>query len=174
MKFASLALPGAVAVEIEPAEDTRGLFARVFCAEEFAAQGLPGAFTQHSISYNRRRGTLRGLHYQVEPPEGKLVRCLIGAAWDVVVDLRPLSPGYRRWCAIELDARRRNAIFVPKGCAHGFQTLTDDTELLYLIDTAYRPGAASGIRWDDPLLAIPWPIPDPILSERDRGLPWLV
>lgn len=173
MKFTSLALPGVVLIEIEPAEDARGLFARVFCTDEFAAQGLPGAFTQHSISYNRKRGTLRGLHYQVEPPEGKLVRCVVGAAWDVVADLRPLSPCYRRWCAIELDARRRNAIFVPKGCAHGFQTLTDDTELLYLIDTPYRPGAASGIRWNDPCLAISWPIPDPILSERDQELPWL-
>jgi dTDP-4-dehydrorhamnose 3,5-epimerase len=173
MKFAAMALPGAIAIEIEPAEDARGLFARVFCAEEFAAQRLPSAFAQHSISYNRKRGTVRGLHYQVDPPEGKLVRCLVGAAWDVLVDLRPESPCYRRWCTIELDARRRNAVFVPKGCAHGFQTLTDDAELLYLIDTPYRAEAASGIRWNDPTLAIPWPIADPILSERDQGLPWL-
>jgi dTDP-4-dehydrorhamnose 3,5-epimerase len=173
MKFTPLSLPGVVRIEIEPAADERGLFARLFCAQEFAAQGLPTDFVQHSLSYNRRAGTLRGLHYQRAPQEAKLVRCLSGAAYDVVVDLRPSSPAYGQWCALELTARRRNAVLVPKGCAHGFQTLMDETELLYLIDTPYDPAAAAGIRWDDPALAIPWPVADPILSERDRGLPWL-
>ncbi|MEI9983438.1 MAG: dTDP-4-dehydrorhamnose 3,5-epimerase [Aliidongia sp.] len=173
MKFTALALPGVFEIDIEPAADARGLFARVFCAEEFAAHGLPGDFVQHSISYNHRAGTLRGLHYQQAPLEAKLVRCLAGAAFDVIVDLRRESPGYGQWCAVELSAGRRNAVFVPKGCAHGFQTLVDATELLYLIDTPYVAGAASGLRWDDPALAIPWPVADPILSERDRALPCL-
>jgi dTDP-4-dehydrorhamnose 3,5-epimerase len=173
MKFTALALPGAYEIDLDPAIDDRGFFARIFCAEAFAAAGLPGDFVQHSLSYSRRAGTLRGLHYQTAPLEAKLVRCLGGAAYDVVVDLRRELPSYGRWCAVELNAGRRNAVFVPKGCAHGFQALADDTELLYLIDTPYVPGAAAGIRWDDPRLAIPWPIPDPILSERDRALPCL-
>jgi dTDP-4-dehydrorhamnose 3,5-epimerase len=173
MQFIALALPGVVEVEIEPAEDQRGLFARLFCAEEFAAHGLPADFVQHSLSYNRRAGTLRGLHYQRDPLEAKLVRCVAGAAFDVIVDLRRDSGHWGRWCAVELSAAKRNAVFVPKGCAHGFQTLVDDTELLYLIDVPFDAGAAAGIRWDDPQLAIPWPVVAPILSERDRSLPCL-
>jgi len=173
MKFTALALPGVMQVEIEPAQDARGLFARVFCAEEFSAHGLPAAFVQHSISQNRAAGTLRGLHYQSAPQEAKLVRCLRGLAYDVVVDLRRDLPSYRQWCAVDLSAERRNAVFVPKGCAHGFQTLVDDTELLYLIDTPFVAAAVAGIRWNDPHLAIPWPLAEPILSERDRNLPWL-
>jgi dTDP-4-dehydrorhamnose 3,5-epimerase len=173
MRFTALALPGVLLVEIEPAADARGLFARVFCAEEFAAHGLPADFVQHSISYNHRAGTLRGLHYQRVRPEAKLVRCLAGAAYDVIVDLRPGLASYGKWCAVELSAARRDAVFVPRGCVHGFQTLTDATELLYLIDTPYDAAAAAGIRWDDPSLAIPWPVADPILSDRDRALPWL-
>ena len=173
MRFTALGLPGVVQVDIEPAEDSRGIFARVFCAEEFAAHGLPGAFAQHSISFNHLAGTLRGLHYQRAPQEAKLVRCLRGAAYDVVVDLRPDSGHYARWCALELSAERHNAVYVPKGCAHGFQTLADSTELLYQIDVPFEASAAAGIRWDDPTLAIPWPLAEPILSERDRNLPWL-
>jgi dTDP-4-dehydrorhamnose 3,5-epimerase len=173
MKFTALALPGVYEVDIVPAGDARGFFARTFCAEEFAAEGLPGDFVQHSISYNRRAGTLRGLHYQTAPLEAKLVRCLVGAAFDVIVDLRRELPSFGQWCAVELTAGRHNAVFIPKGCAHGFQTLADDTELLYLIDTPFVAGAAKGIRWNDPALAIPWPIVDPILSERDRDLPCL-
>src|SRR5271169_6567011 len=120
MKFTSLSVRGAMQVEIEPAEDPRGIFARVFCAGEFAAHGLPNAFAQQSISFNHRAGTLRGLHYQRAPQEAKLVRCVRGAAYDVVADLRPDSDTYAQWCAIELTAERHNAIFVPKGCAHGF------------------------------------------------------
>jgi dTDP-4-dehydrorhamnose 3,5-epimerase len=173
MRFTALALPGVAEIEIVPATDERGLFARLFDAESFAAHGLATDFVQHSLSYNRRAGTLRGLHYQRDPLEAKVVRCIRGRAFDVIVDVRRESPGWGRWCAVELSAERRNAVFVPKGCAHGFQTLVDETELLYLIDTPYRAEAAAGIRWDDPRLAIPWPMPDPILSERDRSLPWL-
>ncbi|MBR0774592.1 dTDP-4-dehydrorhamnose 3,5-epimerase [Bradyrhizobium diazoefficiens] len=173
MKFKPLPVPGAVEISIEPDLDARGLFARLFCAEEFAAHGLPSQFAQHSLSCNERAGTLRGLHYQAEQSEAKLVRCVAGRAFDVIVDLRRSLPSYGRWCAVELGADRRNAVFVPKGCAHGFQTLVDRTELMYLIDVAYDARQAAGIRWDDPSLAIEWPLPDPILSERDQSLPFL-
>ena len=173
MKFTPLSIPGVMQVDIEPAEDIRGFFARVFCAEAFAAQGLPTAFAQHSISLNHKAGTLRGLHYQQAPLEAKLVRCTRGAVYDVVVDLRPGSNRYRQWCTIELRAERHNAIFIPKGCAHGYQTLTDATELAYQMDVPFDASASAGIRWDDPTLAIPWPLGDPILSEHDRSLPWL-
>jgi len=173
MKFTPLSLPGVLQIDIEPVEDSRGFFARVFCAEEFGALGLPGTFAQHAISFNRLAGTLRGLHYQQTPQEAKLVRCLRGAAYDVTVDLRPESDHYARWCAVELSAERHNAVYIPKGCAHGFQTLTDATELLYQIDEPFEASAAAGIRWDDPTLAIAWPLADPILSQRDRDLPWL-
>lgn len=173
MKFKSLPLPGVMEIEIEPEADARGFFARLFCAEEFSAHGLPSHFAQQSLSYNERAGTLRGLHYQTGSSEAKLVRCLAGRAYDVIVDLRMSLPTYRQWCAVELSAERRNAVFVPKGCAHGFQTLVDRTELLYLIDEPYDARAAAGIRWDDPSLAIAWPLAKPILSERDRALPYL-
>jgi dTDP-4-dehydrorhamnose 3,5-epimerase len=173
MKFASLPLPGALEIEIEPEADARGFFARLFCAEEFASRGLPSHFAQQSLSRNERAGTLRGLHYQAGQAEAKMVRCTAGRAFDVIVDLRTSLPTYRRWCAVELAADRHNAVFVPAGCAHGFQTLADRTELLYLIDVPFDAGAAAGIRWDDPSLAIAWPLPDPILSARDRALPYL-
>ena len=173
MKFKPLPLPGAIEIDIEPEPDFRGLFARLFCAGEFAAQGMPSHFAQHSLSYNERSGTLRGLHYQTSDPEAKLVRCVAGRAFDVIVDLRRALPSYGRWCAVELAADRRNAVFIPHGCAHGFQTLTDRTELHYLIDVPYDGRSAAGIRWDDPSLAIEWPLADPILSERDRVLPYL-
>jgi dTDP-4-dehydrorhamnose 3,5-epimerase len=173
MKFTPLPLPGVLQIEIEPVEDSRGFFGHIYCAEEFAAHGLPSAFAQHAISYNHLAGTLRGLHYQRTPQEAKLVRCIRGAVFDVVVDLRPSSDHYAKWCAVELDANRRNAVYVPKGCAHGFQTLTDAAELLYQIDVPFDASAAAGIRWDDPTLAIDWPLAQPILSQRDRDLPWL-
>ena len=174
MKFTPLSVQGAMLVEIEPITDARGLFARTFCEREFAACGLPDRFAQHSISFNRRRGTLRGLHFQREPHgEAKLVRCLRGAAFDVVVDLRAGTPGFGRWCSVEITDIARNAVFVPRGCAHGFQSLLDDTELLYLIDVPYVPDSASGIRWDDPQVGITWPIAEPTVSARDELLPRL-
>ena len=167
-------LKGAYVVEPEPAGDERGLFARTFCRDEFAALGLDTRVAQCSTSYNRRRGTLRGLHYQAEPyPEAKLVRCTAGSVYDVVVDLRPESHAFRRWFAVELTASSRRALYVPAGVAHGFQTLVAGAELLYMIDRPYAPGAARGVRWDDPALGIEWPdAPDGrTMSERDRGYP---
>ncbi len=145
---------------------------RTFCAETFRAQGLVTDFVQRSISFNRKRGTLRGLHYQVDPhAETKLVRCTSGAAFDVIVDLREGSASYRRWHAIDLTAENRTIVYTPPGSAHGFQTLADDTELYYEITPAYAPEAAHGVRWDDPGLAIGWPLPNPIVSGRDAEMP---
>jgi dTDP-4-dehydrorhamnose 3,5-epimerase len=173
MRFTPLALPGVLEIGIEPEADARGFFARLFDAEAFVAHGLPTHFAQHSLSYNERAGTLRGLHYQAGRLEAKLVRCVAGRAFDVIVDLRRTLPTYGQWCSVELAADRRNAVFIPAGCAHGFQTLADRTELMYFIDTPYDAPGAAGIRWDDPSLAIAWPLADPILSARDRALPYL-
>src|SRR5207247_1799350 len=143
-------LGGALIVDPEPIEDERGFFARTFCAVEFGARGLETRFVQQSVSHNRRRGTLRGMHYQAAPhTETKLVRCTAGAVYDVLVDLRRDSPTFKRWLAVELTARNRRALYVPPGLAHGFLTLEDDTDLEYLITPAYRPEASRGVRWDD-------------------------
>jgi dTDP-4-dehydrorhamnose 3,5-epimerase len=171
MRFAEL-LPGAYRIDVEPHADDRGLFARTFCAEEFAAHRLPERFVQCSTSYNARRGTLRGLHWQAAPhEEAKLVRCTRGRAFDVIVDLRPGSPTFRRWAAAEISQDNRAALFVPEGFAHGFQTLADDTEILYQMTASYVADLARGARWDDPAFAIGWPHADPILSPRDASFP---
>lgn len=152
--------------------DQRGSFNRTFCRREFAAAGLEGDFVQGNISRNRRRGTLRGLHYQAgEAAEVKLVSCVQGALFDVVVDLRPHSPGYGSWFGLELSAAGGELLYVPRGLAHGFQTLVDDTTVSYLMSSEYEPAAARGLRFDDSALAIDWPLPDPILAERDRAWP---
>lgn len=155
----------------EPIEDERGFFARTWCKEDFAARGLVAEFAQASVSFNRRRGTLRGMHYQAEPhAEIKLVRCIRGAIYDVVVDLRPDSATYCRWEAVELTADNRLTLWIPKGLAHGFQTLEDDTELSYQISAPHWPLAARGVRWDDPAFGIVWPqTAECVMSERDRG-----
>jgi dTDP-4-dehydrorhamnose 3,5-epimerase len=165
-------LAGAFVVEIEPARDERGLFARTFDRDVFAAHGLAADVVQASTSYNVHAGTLRGLHYQAEPHgEDKLVRCVRGAVWDVIVDLRPDSSTYRRWLGVELDEDSRRALYIPRGLAHGFQTRSDDAEVLYQMSTPYVPEAARGVRWDDPAFAIQWPDPggERVMSERDRG-----
>jgi dTDP-4-dehydrorhamnose 3,5-epimerase len=165
-------LQGAWLVDPVPARDERGSFSRLFCAREFADRGLETQFVQHSVSRSHSRGTLRGLHFQQEPhAEIKLVCCQKGAICDVIVDLRPDSPTFRRWQAFELNAENRRLLYVPKGFAHGFQTLRDDVEVLYMISAFYTPEAASGIRYDDPAFAITWPLPPAAMSERDRAWP---
>jgi dTDP-4-dehydrorhamnose 3,5-epimerase len=175
VKFSGTPLEGALLVEPEPQGDERGFFARSYCREEFAAQGVDFAIAQASVSFNRAAGTLRGLHYQAPPhAEAKLVRCTAGALFDVIVDLRESSPTRRRWFSVELSAANRRMLFVPPGLAHGFQTLADATEVEYLISAPYRPEAARGVRWDDPLLAIAWPpVARRVISERDLAFPLL-
>jgi dTDP-4-dehydrorhamnose 3,5-epimerase len=175
MRFGETPIAGAWVVDVEPSSDERGLFARTFDADLFAERGLSSSFPQCSTSFNHRAGTLRGLHYQAEPhAECKLVRCTAGAVFDVMVDLRPGSPTNARWYGLELSAADRRAVYVPRGVAHGFQTLVDGSELLYLIDTPYEPAAARGVRWDDPAVGIEWPEPpggERVISERDRAFP---
>jgi dTDP-4-dehydrorhamnose 3,5-epimerase len=173
MRFDSLKIEGAFAVTPEPAADERGDFARIFCAREFASRGLVDQFVQLSVSRSSQRGTVRGLHFQAAPfSETKLVRCTKGAVFDVIVDLRSASATYGDWTAIELSAAARNCIYVPAGCAHGFQTLLADCEVEYLITPEYVAAAAYGIRWDDPGIAIAWPIKEGVtISARDRQLP---
>jgi dTDP-4-dehydrorhamnose 3,5-epimerase len=172
MIFEPTVLAGAFLVRLQSHEDQRGFFARSFCAEEFAARGLPSTFVQCNVSYNRLCGTLRGMHIQRDPrPEGKLVRCTMGAAFDVMVDLRKDSPTYCRWVSVEITAANRLALYIPPGIGHGFQTLADDTELFYQMTEYYVPELASGVRWDDPAFGIEWPIPHPIISPRDSAFP---
>jgi dTDP-4-dehydrorhamnose 3,5-epimerase len=172
MKFTSVPLGGAHLVELEPVADERGFFARSWCAEEFRSYGLNPALAQCSLSFNKRKGTLRGMHYQAEPhAEVKLVRCTSGVIYDVILDLRPASPTYCKWFAIELTAANRRMLYIPAGIAHGFQTLADDTEVFYQMSVNYHPESARGVRWNDPLFAIEWPVRDLIISERDRSFP---
>jgi len=170
MHFLPTTLPGVFVVEMELREDERGFFARSWCAAEFAAHGLDTGLAQCSVSYNKRRGTLRGMHFQAAlHAEVKLVRCTAGAVYDVAVDLRPHSPTFRRWTATELTAENRRALYVPKGCGHGFQTLTAGAEVLYHMSEVYHAEAARGVRWNDPAFGIRWPLADPFLSERDAA-----
>lgn len=168
MRFEACSLVGVYRIIPEPRADARGWLARTYCAREFAESGLQSGFVQCSTSFSRRRGTLRGVHFQLPPNEEvKLVRCVRGSAYDVVVDLRPDSSSYLKWLAVELTADNLEAIYIPKGCGHGFQALADNTEMFYQMDAYYSPESSAGIRWDDPAVGIRWPIPCPILSERD-------
>jgi dTDP-4-dehydrorhamnose 3,5-epimerase len=173
--FHETGIPGVVVVESEAVADERGSFARTYCRDEFAAQGIDFVPVQISRSTNRRAGTLRGLHCQAPPrSEAKLISCTRGSAFDVAVDLRDDSPTYGRWTAVELSRDNLRSIYIPPGCAHGFQTLEDDTELLYLISKRYDASLQRGVRWDDSQLAIEWPaIERRIISERDAELPLL-
>jgi dTDP-4-dehydrorhamnose 3,5-epimerase len=171
--FRETDIPGAFVVEPEPIADERGSFARIFDAAEFDERGLDTEFGQWSVSYNERAGTLRGLHFQREPhEETKLVRCTRGALYDVIVDLRPGSPAFMRWTSVELSADNRLALYIPKGLAHGFQTLADGTEVAYAISEPHAPESAAGVRWDDPAFGIEWPeAEERVISEKDRSWP---
>jgi dTDP-4-dehydrorhamnose 3,5-epimerase len=165
-------LAPACLIDLAPIHDSRGSFTRSFCSDSFAAHGLPDRFVQTSISHTNRRGTLRGLHWQEgAAAEGKLVCCVAGAVFDVMVDLRADQPTCRAWLGYELSAANRRAVYVPPGFAHGMQALTDDAVLLYQMTAAHRPGAARGARWDDPAFAIAWPIANPTLSVADAAWP---
>jgi dTDP-4-dehydrorhamnose 3,5-epimerase len=170
MIFKGTGIDGVWVIEPERHDDERGFFARTWEPEEFTERGLNSDLAQCSISYNRQRGTLRGLHYQAAPhEEAKLVRCTAGAIFDVAVDLRPDSPTFRDWFGVELSAENRLALFVPEGCAHGFLTLADDSEVHYQISQAYVPDAGRGVRWDDPAFAIRWPSEVVVINERDKS-----
>jgi dTDP-4-dehydrorhamnose 3,5-epimerase len=172
MRIDASPIVGVCTVEIDPIRDERGFFARTWDSTMFARHGLNGRLAQTSVSYNPRRGTLRGMHYQVAPhEEAKLVRCTAGAVYDVAVDLRPGSPTLTRWWGIELTADNRRALYVPEGCAHGFLTLTDQVEVLYQISEYWAPDAGRGVRWDDPAFGIEWPGDVLVISERDRTYP---
>lgn len=174
MKATETSLPGAWHIEIERIEDERGFFARTFCRNEFAELGIDADIAQCNTSYNEKRGTLRGMHFQRSPgSEAKLVRCTAGAIYDVIVDLRSDSPTHRQWIGMELTAEQRNAVFVPAGFAHGFQTLTDDAEVFYQMSDFYRPEFNAGFRWDDSEVAITWPMAPTRMSDTDRSLPVL-
>ena len=172
MKFEQTLLPGAFIVNLDRIEDDRGFFARTFCRKEFGDLGLDSSFVQSSVSFNKRMGTLRGMHFQKKPyEESKLVRCTLGAIYDVIVDLRSDSSTASRWFGIELSAANRTALYIPKGFAHGFITLVDDSEVLYQISAEFRPESAAGVRWNDPAFAIEWPVEAVVMSGRDRSYP---
>jgi len=172
MLFSEVRLPGVFEIQVEPHVDERGFFARTWCQQEFEARGLSPKLVQSSISMNTRKGTLRGLHFQANPfEEAKLVRCTRGAVYDVVVDLRPASPRFCDWFAAVLTAASHKALYIPEGCAHGFMTLEDDSEVLYQISEFYHPESARGVRWNDPTFGIRWPEKVEVISERDRTYP---
>lgn len=174
LRFRETEIAGVVVVESDPVLDERGSFSRTYCRREFGEHGIDFVPVQISFSTNTRRGTLRGLHFQAPPQsEAKLVSCTRGAAFDVAVDLRADSPTYGHWSAVELTSASRNALYIPPGCAHGFQTLEHGTELLYLISEFYDPALQRGVRWDDQTLAVEWPQEVAVISDNDRRLPGL-
>jgi dTDP-4-dehydrorhamnose 3,5-epimerase len=172
--FEESPLRGAYLIDMTPVVDERGYFARTFCAEEFAAHGLGAVVSQCSVSFNPKRGTLRGMHFQAAPhDEQKLVRCVSGGIFDVIVDLRPDSPTRRHWFGVELTAVNRRSIYIPRGFAHGFITLTDAAEVFYSMSAPHVAGAARGLRWSDPALDIRWPLQPLVISARDAAYPLL-
>ena len=172
MRFTPLVVEGAWLVEPEPRADERGLFARTWCVNEFGEKGLTATFVQTSVSFNDVAGTLRGLHYQAEPhAEVKLVRCTAGSIYDVIVDLREGSASYMKWCAEMLSAENRHALYIPQGCAHGFLTLEDRSEVFYQISEFHHAESARGVRWSDPVFGIEWPRAPARISQRDSEYP---
>ena len=175
MKFISTPLVGAYVLALDQIADERGFFARSFCARDFAAQGLAPVIAQANMSFNHVKGTLRGLHYQTPPAaEAKLVRCTAGAIWDVIVDLRPGSASFQQHFGVELSAANRHALYVPEMFAHGYLTLTDAVEVSYSVSEFYTPGVEAGYRYDDPVLAINWPIPVAVISAKDAAWPMIM
>ena len=172
MRFHETEIPGAFVVELEPRRDERGSFVRTFCREEFGRHGLEVDFVQGNAGFSARAGTLRGLHYQLPPhEEAKTIRCTRGAAFDVVVDLRPGSPAYLRWFGVELRQGEPRLVYVPRGCAHGYLTLEDETEIVYQTSAFYAPEAERGVHYADPTIGIRWPAPIAVISDRDRAWP---
>jgi dTDP-4-dehydrorhamnose 3,5-epimerase len=168
MIFIETKLKGAYLIDIDYHEDERGFFGRSWCQQEFEAQGLNSRLVQCNISFNKKRGTLRGMHYQIAPfTEAKLVRCTKGAIYDVIIDLRSDSPTYKQWLSVELNDEKHHAVYVPEYFAHGFQTLEDNTEVLYQMSEFYHPECARGVRWNDPLFGIKWIYNPPIVSLND-------
>jgi dTDP-4-dehydrorhamnose 3,5-epimerase len=170
MRFTEARLPGVWRIGLEKREDSRGFFARVFCEQEFGAHGLVTRYPQCNLSYNAQRGTLRGMHFQRPPkPEVKVVRCLIGAVYDVLLDLRPDSSMYLKHEVFELTGENGDALYVPEGIAHGFQTLTDGVQMFYQMSEFYTPALNDGVRWNDPAFGLEWPIADPLISDKDKA-----
>ena len=172
MRFVETSIPGVFEIHLELLNDERGFFARTWCHEEFTNHGLNAGLLQCSISFNKRKGTLRGMHYQAPPfQECKLVRCTRGAIHDVVLDLRKQSPTFKQWIAAVLSAENRHMMYIPEGCAHGFLTLEDETEVFYQMSAIYNAESACGVRWNDPAFQIRWPAPVEIVSARDGRYP---
>lgn len=172
MKFTESPLKGVWLVDLEPISDDRGFFSRSFCHDEFTVRGMRSVIAQCNVSYNRTRGTIRGMHYQHPPmAEAKLVRCTRGALYDVVIDLRHDSDTFCRWFAVELTGDNHRSLYIPEGFAHGFQTLEDDTEVFYQMFERFSPQHAAGVRWDDPVFSIAWPLPGLNISDKDRSYP---
>jgi dTDP-4-dehydrorhamnose 3,5-epimerase len=173
MRFTRTDVQDAYLIELERIEDARGFFARAWDESEFAERGLETRIAQCNVSYNGRKGTLRGMHFQRSPHEEvKQIRCIRGSLYDVIVDLRPQSASYKQWTGVELSADNRRMLYVPRGFAHGFQTLEDDTETYYMVSEFYVPGAEAGVRWNDPAFGIEWPLAEPsVISEKDQSWP---
>ena len=172
MIFAELSIKGAFVIDLEPHRDERGFFARSFCTSEFETFGLDAKIVQENISNNALRGTLRGIHYQAAGgTEAKTVRCMRGSIYDIVVDLRRESPTFGNWASVELDAEKKRAVYIPPGCGHAFQTLTNDCDVHYAMSAAWESDLARGLRYDDAAFAIPWPVAEPVLSTADRAWP---
>lgn len=173
MEFRPLPLSGAYLIDLTPRRDSRGFFARLFCEDEMRQHGLSAKIAQMNNSLSAQKGTLRGLHYQLPPhAETKIVRCVRGAVWDCIVDLRPESPTFKQWHGAELSAENRTMMYVPKGFAHGFVTLVEDSELVYMVDEPYNAQSERGIRWNDPAFGITWPLVPTLVSERDQEHPF--
>lgn len=172
MRFTPTELKDAYVIDIEQRADERGFFARTWCQQEFAQHGLVATIAQANMSYNHKRGTLRGMHFQRAPhAEVKIIRCTRGAIYDVIIDLRPESPTYKRWIGVELTAKNYRMLYVPEGFGHGFQTLEDETEVAYNVSQFYTPGAEGGVRYNDPAFGIEWPLPVSVISEKDADWP---